>query len=65
MLTANRVDAALIAVPLSFDEANLEGVKAVIQIMAERGQLEPPLPSPTKYVDHSYLDEALKELSRR
>ena len=46
-------------------EANLEGVKAVIQIMAERGQLKPPLPSPTKYVDHSYLDEALKELGRR
>jgi ABC-type nitrate/sulfonate/bicarbonate transport system substrate-binding protein len=46
-------------------EANLEGVKAVIQIMAERGQLKPPLPSPAKYVDHSYLDEALKELGRR
>ena len=65
VLTAKRVDAALIAVPLSSDEANLEGVKAVIQIMAERGQLKPPLPSPNKYIDHSYLEEALKELGRR
>ena len=46
-------------------ETNLEGVKAVIQIMAERGQLRTSLPSPTKYVDHTYLDEALKELGRR
>jgi hypothetical protein len=43
----------------------LEGVKAVIQIMAERGQLKPPLPSPAKYIDHSYVEEALKELGRR
>ena len=46
-------------------EANLEGVKAVIQIMAERGQLKPPLSSPTQYVDHSCLEEARKELARR
>jgi ABC-type nitrate/sulfonate/bicarbonate transport system substrate-binding protein len=46
-------------------EANLEGVKAVIQIMAERGQLKPPLPSPAKYIDHSYIEEVLKELGRR
>ena len=65
VLTANRVDTALIAVPLSSDEANLERVKAVIQIMAERGQLKPPLSSPNKYIDHSYLEEALKELGRR
>jgi ABC-type nitrate/sulfonate/bicarbonate transport system substrate-binding protein len=46
-------------------EANLEGVKAVIQIMAERGQLKPPLPSPAKYIGHSYVEEALKELGGR
>jgi NitT/TauT family transport system substrate-binding protein len=46
-------------------EANTEGVRIVIQIMGERGLLKPPLPSPAKYLDHSYLDEALKELGRR
>lgn len=46
-------------------EANVEGVRAVIQIMAERNLLKPPLPPPSKYLDHSYVEEALKELGRR
>jgi ABC-type nitrate/sulfonate/bicarbonate transport system substrate-binding protein len=46
-------------------EANVEGVRTVIQIMAERGLLKPPLPPPSKYLDHSYVEEALKELGRR
>jgi NitT/TauT family transport system substrate-binding protein len=46
-------------------EATVEGVRTVIQIMGERGLLKPPLPSPAKYLDHSYLDEALKELGKR
>ena len=46
-------------------EANIEGVKAVIQIMADRGQFKGPLPAPTKYVDHTYVQEALKELGTR
>ena len=46
-------------------EANIEGVKTVIQIMAERGLMKGALPPPTKYVDHSYVEEALKELGRR
>lgn len=46
-------------------EANLEGVKTVIQIMADRGQFKGPLPPPTRFVDHSYAEEALKELGRR
>jgi hypothetical protein len=46
-------------------EANLEGVKAVIQIMADRGQFKGALPPPAKYVDHSYVEEALKELGKR
>ena len=46
-------------------EANIEGVKTVIQIMADRGQFKGALPSPAKYVDHSYVQEALKELGTR
>lgn len=46
-------------------EANVEGVRTVIQIMAERNLLKPPLPNPAKYLDHSYVEEALKELGRR
>jgi ABC-type nitrate/sulfonate/bicarbonate transport system substrate-binding protein len=46
-------------------EANVEGIRTVIQIMADRGLMKPPLPSPAKYLDHSYVEEALKELGRR
>ena len=46
-------------------EANVEGVRTVIQIMGDRGLLKAPLPSPAKYLDHSYLQEALKELGAR
>jgi NitT/TauT family transport system substrate-binding protein len=46
-------------------EANVEGVRTVIQIMADRGLLKAPLPSPAKYLDNSYLQEALKELGAR
>ncbi len=46
-------------------EINIEGVKTVIQINAERMQMKGPLAPPTKYVDHSYVQEALKELGRR
>jgi ABC-type nitrate/sulfonate/bicarbonate transport system substrate-binding protein len=46
-------------------ETNIEGVKAVIQIMGERGQFKGALPPPAKYVDSSYVEEALKELGRR
>lgn len=41
---------------------NSEGMKAVIQMAAEQNQTKGPLPSATKYVDQSYLTEALKEL---
>lgn len=41
---------------------NPEGMKAVIQMAAEQNQTKGPLPSPAKYVDESYLNEALKEL---
>ena len=46
-------------------EANVEGVRTVIQIMGERNLLKPPLPGPSKYLDHGYVEEALKELGRR
>ncbi len=46
-------------------EINVEGMKTVIQINAERMQIKGPLPPPTKYIDHSYVQEALKELGRR
>jgi ABC-type nitrate/sulfonate/bicarbonate transport system substrate-binding protein len=46
-------------------EINIEGVKTVIQINAERAQTKGPLPPPAKYIDQSYVQEALKELGRR
>lgn len=46
-------------------DINIEGVKTVIQIYAERTQMKGPLPSPAKYLDHTYLKEALKELGSR
>ena len=46
-------------------EINVEGMKTVIQINAERAQTKGPLAAPAKYMDHSYVQEALKELGRR
>lgn len=48
-------------------ETNVEGVRTVIQISAERGLFKGAslLPPPSKYLDHSYVEEALKELGRR
>ncbi|MGZ9263060.1 MAG: hypothetical protein ACXW6V_26645, partial [Candidatus Binatia bacterium] len=39
-----------------------EGMRAVIQMMAEQNQSKGPAPAPAKYVDESYLNEALREL---
>ena len=47
-------------------ESNVEGIRTVIQISGERGVFKGgALPPPTKYFDHSYVEEALKELGRR
>ena len=46
-------------------EANVDGVRAVIQIAGERGLFKGALPSPAKYLDNSYLQEALKDLGAR
>jgi ABC-type nitrate/sulfonate/bicarbonate transport system substrate-binding protein len=45
-------------------DINVEGMKVVIQIQAEQGQIKPPLPTPAKYIDQSYLREALKDLPK-
>ncbi len=46
-------------------DVNIEGVRTVIEIMADQGQFKGQLPSPEKYMDQSYLKEALKELGER
>ena len=44
-------------------DINLEGLKTTIQLFWEASQSKAPPPSPSKYLDQSYLKEALKELS--
>ena len=46
-------------------ETNVEGLRTVIQISAERGVFKGTLPPPSKYTDQSYVEAALKELGRR
>jgi ABC-type nitrate/sulfonate/bicarbonate transport system substrate-binding protein len=41
---------------------NVEGVRTLIRIAAEQGTLKEPLPEPAKYIDGSYLKQALAEL---
>ncbi len=43
-------------------EVTMEGLKYNIRIYAEQTGVKGPLPEPGKYVDHSYLHEAPKEL---
>ncbi len=43
---------------------NFKGLETIIKIYAEINQLKGPLPSPARYVDQSYLKEALKELGK-
>jgi ABC-type nitrate/sulfonate/bicarbonate transport system substrate-binding protein len=45
-------------------DVNLEGIKTVMQIQAEQSPSKGPPPGPAKYVDRSYLREALKELGK-
>jgi len=44
---------------------NVEGVRTLIKITAEQGILKKPLPEPSKYIDHSYLKQALAEIGRK
>jgi ABC-type nitrate/sulfonate/bicarbonate transport system substrate-binding protein len=41
---------------------DVEGLKPVIETYAEQAQLKGPVPGPEKYLDLSYLKEALKQL---
>ena len=46
-------------------DVNIEGMKYNIRIYAEQTANKGPLPNVTKYVDQSYLHEALKQMERR
>ena len=41
---------------------DLDGLKTVVDVYAEQADLKSPLPNPTKYVDSSYLEQALTDL---
>ena len=46
-------------------DLNLEGMKYNIRIYAEQSGIKGPAPNVAKFIDQSYLYEALKELNRR
>jgi NitT/TauT family transport system substrate-binding protein len=46
-------------------EIEMDSLKAIVDIYAEQTGMKGPLPSPEKYVDQSYLRQALKELGLR
>ncbi len=46
-------------------DLNVEGVRTLIKITAEQGVLKEPLPQPSKYIDQSYLKQALAEVGKR
>jgi predicted carbohydrate-binding protein with CBM5 and CBM33 domain len=46
-------------------DINLDGLQIVSQIYWEQTQSKGQVPKPAKYVDQSYLREALKELGSR
>ena len=46
-------------------EIDMDGLKTVVDIYVEQTGMKGPVPSPDKYVDQSYLRQALKELSLR
>ncbi len=46
-------------------DLNVEGVRTMIKIYAELNNIKEPLPQPSKYVDSSYLKQALAELARK
>ena len=45
-------------------DLNVEGVRTLIKITAEQGILKEPLPQPSKYIDQSYLKQALAEIGK-
>jgi hypothetical protein len=45
-------------------DVTMEGLKNNIRIYAEHSGAKGPLPNPAKYVDQSYLRDALKEIEK-
>lgn len=45
-------------------DINMEGMKFNMQIYADQARIQGPPPNPARYVDQSYLKEALKELGK-
>jgi len=43
----------------------MEGLKYNIRIYSEQTGAKRPLPDPDKFVDQSYLNEALKQIDKR
>ena len=46
-------------------DLNVEGVRTIINLTADQGVLKEPLPHPSKYIDPSYLKQALAEVGKR
>jgi ABC-type nitrate/sulfonate/bicarbonate transport system substrate-binding protein len=46
-------------------DLNAEGVRTMIKIYAELNGMKEPLPQPAKYIDSSYLKQALAELAKK
>lgn len=46
-------------------DLNVEGVRTLIKITAAQGILKEPLPQPAKYIDQSYLKQALAEIGQK
>ncbi len=46
-------------------DINLEGLQVAMQVYGEQFQVKGPLPAATKYVDQSYLRQALRELGHK
>lgn len=46
-------------------DIEIDGVKTVLEIYAEQTGMKGSVPNPEKYVDTSYLKQALKELGSR
>jgi len=44
---------------------NVEGVRTLINLTADQGVLKEPLPQPAKYIDQSYVKQALAELAKK
>ncbi len=44
---------------------DMDGLKTVVEIYAEQAEMKGPIPSPEKYVDLSYLQQAWRELGRK